>query len=109
MIKNFYDNKVFKESGATQDDSDVAMALFDPVRYKVDDPSKYDLKLLRDERGVNYFRSLRVIKNSYGSDNMRLGLAFLGELGRFKELPYQNQMTDAIYSSVTDKTFFIER
>lgn len=99
----------FKESGQTQDDCDVAMALFDPMRYKVEDASKYDLKRLRDDRGINYFRSLRLIKNSYGADNLRIGLGFLGELGRFKELPYQNKMTDAIYSSITDKTFFIER
>ena len=37
-IKSLYDNKMFKESSQTQDDADVILALFDPMRYKVADP-----------------------------------------------------------------------
>ena len=99
----------FKESSQTQDDADVIMALFDPVRYKVKDFSGYDTDKLMDEFGAKYFRSLRLIKNSYGEDDIRIGLAFFGQIGMFKELPKKNSMTDAIYGSVLNKTFFVRQ
>ena len=97
----------FKESGQTQDDADVVLALFDPMRYKVQDPSGYNLEKLKDEQGAKYFRSLRVIKNSYGADDLRIGMGFLGPIGLFKELPRKKDMTDEIYQSVTNKSFFL--
>lgn len=97
----------FKDSSQTQDDADVVLALFDPARYKVSDPSGYSLEKLKDEYGANYFRSLRLLKNSYGEDNLRTGLAFLGAIGTFKELPKQKLITDDDYSSVVNKTFFL--
>jgi len=83
------------------------MALFDPMRYKVADPSGYDLDKLKDQFGAKYFRSLRLIKNSYGEDDVRIGLAFLGELGLFKELPRKKDITDSDYESITNKSFFL--
>ena len=94
-IKSLYDNKMFKESSQTQDDADVVLALFDPMRYKVSDPSGYDLDKLKDDFGAKYFRSLRLIKNSYGEDDIRIGLGFLGSIGMFKELPKKKDITDA--------------
>ena len=97
----------FADSSTTQNDSDVCMALFDPMRYNVADPSGYDTNKLRDEFGGKYFRSLRLIKNSYGEDDIRIGLAFLGQIGMFKELPKRRNMTDSDYASVINKSFFI--
>jgi len=97
----------FSDSSSTQNDADVVMALFDPMRYKVADPSGYDLDKLKDGYGAKYFRSLRLIKNSYGADDLRIGLAFLGELGIFKELPRKKDITDADYESITNKSFFL--
>lgn len=99
----------FKESGQTQDDADFVMALFDPIRYKVDDPSGYKLAKLKDEYGAKYFRSLRLIKNSYGEDDVRIGLGFLGQIGMFKELPRSKDMMDDDYESVLNKTYFLTR
>lgn len=97
----------FKESSSTQDDADVILALFDPMRYKVPDFSGYSTDKLKDEYGAKYFRSLRLIKNSYGEDDIRIGLAFLGQVGLFKELPKLKYMTDDIYASVTNKSYFV--
>jgi replicative DNA helicase len=97
----------FADSSSTQNDADVVMALFDPMRYKVADPSGYDLDKLKDQYGAKYFRSLRLIKNSYGEDDVRIGLGFLGELGLFKELPRKKDITDADYESITNKSFFL--
>lgn len=98
---------MFKESANTQDDADIILALFDPVRYKVEDPSGYDLDRLRDKFGAKYFRSMRLIKNSYGEDDIRIGLAFMGSVGLFKELPIRKEMTDNDYELVTSKQFFL--
>lgn len=98
----------FKESGQSQDDADIVLTLFDPMRYKVTDPSGYDLDKLTDENGAKYFRSLRVIKNSYGNDDLRLGLAFFGEIGKFKELSKRKDITDAEYEAVRNKSFFLD-
>jgi hypothetical protein len=97
----------FAESSSTQNDADIVMALFDPLRYKVEDPSGYKLDKLRDEYGAKYFRSLRLIKNSYGEDDIRIGLGFLGQIGMFKELPRMKEMTESDYESVVNKSFFI--
>jgi replicative DNA helicase len=99
----------FAESSSTQNDADIVMALFDPLRYKVADPSGYNLDKLRDDFGAKYFRSLRLIKNSYGSDDIRIGLAFLGEIGMFKELKRRKEMTDSDYESVLNKSYFLEK
>jgi hypothetical protein len=99
----------FAESSSTQNDADVVLALFDPMRYKVSDPSGYDLNKLKDEYGAKYFRSLRLIKNSYGEDDVRIGLAFLGQVGMFKELPKRLEMKDSDYDAVLNKTFFLNK
>ena len=97
----------FAESSSTQNDADVVLALFDPMRYKVADPSGYNLDKLKDQFGAKYFRSLRLIKNSYGEDDVRIGLGFLGQIGMFKELPKRMDMTDADYEAVTNKSYFL--
>jgi hypothetical protein len=97
----------FAESSSTQNDADVVLTLFDPMRYKVNDPSGYELTKLIDGYGAKYFRSLRLIKNSYGEDDVRIGLGFLGSIGMFKELPKKKDMTDSDYESVTNKSFFL--
>lgn len=99
----------FKESSQTQDDADVVVALFDPMRYKVQDPSGYNLDKLVDSYGAKYYRSARIIKNSYGEDDIRIGLGFLGQVGMFKELPRKKDMTDNDYESVLDKSYFLNK
>jgi replicative DNA helicase len=97
----------FKESSVPQEDADVVLALFDPMRYKVEDPSGYALSKLKDDYGAKYFRSMRLIKNSYGEDDVRIGLGFLGQIGMFKELKKRKDMTDADYQAVVNKTHFL--
>jgi hypothetical protein len=99
----------FADSSSTQNDADVVLALFDPLRYKVPDPSGYNLEKLKDSYGAKYFRSLRLIKNSYGEDDVRIGLGFLGQIGMFKELPKRIDMTDADYESVINKSYFLTK
>ena len=97
----------FAESSSTQNDADVVLSLFDPMRYKVLDISGYDLNKLKDQYGAKYYRSLRLIKNSYGEDDVRIGLGFMGQIGMFKELPKQKDITDDVYDSIINKSFFL--
>jgi replicative DNA helicase len=97
----------FKETGSTQENADIVLSLFDPFRYKVDDPSGYELEKLRDFEGKKKYRSLKILKNSYGSDDIRIGLAFQPEIGLFKEMPKFSEMTDNIYDSILDDTYFL--
>ena len=98
----------FADSSQTQNDCDAALALFDPIRYKVEDTSGYALDKLKDNQGNKYFRSLRLIKNSMGSDDLRIGLAFLGELGLFKEMPRKVDITESDYEAIINKTYFFK-
>lgn len=97
----------FADSSQTQNDADVVLSLFDPMRYKVEDSIGYDLKKLVDNVGAKYYRSLRLIKNSYGEDDMRIGLGFLGQIGMFKELPKVKYMNESTYDDIINKSFFL--
>jgi len=99
----------FADSSSTQNDADVVLGLFDPIRYKVPDPSGYDLDKLKDSFGAKYFRSLRLIKNSYGEDDIRIGLGFLGQIGMFKELPRKKDITESDYDAIVNKTYFLNK
>jgi replicative DNA helicase len=97
----------FKGSGDSQEDAEVIISLFDPIRYKVADPSGYDLERTVDTHGRKKYRSLKILKNSYGSDDIRIGLAFQPEVGIFKEMPKRGDTTDETYRSIIDNTYFL--
>jgi hypothetical protein len=97
----------FKDTGGTQEDADIVLSLFDPMRYKVPDPSGYDLSQLRTETGMKMYRSLKILKNSYGSDDIRIGLAFQPVIGMFKEMPKVSEMNPEIYDSIKDNSYFL--
>lgn len=97
----------FKDSGSTQEDADVVLSLFDPMRYKVADPSGYDLEKLRDTEGRKKYRSLKILKNSYGSDDVRIGLAMQPEIGLFKEMPKKDAITESDYKAIEDNSYFL--
>lgn len=98
----------FKESNTIVEDCDVCLSLFDPMRYKVEDPSGYNLNKLRDQYGAKMYRNLKVLKNSYGSDDLRIGLAFNPTVGMFKEMPKITETTDETYNSVITGKYFLK-
>lgn len=98
----------FKDSGSTQEDGDIVMALFDVMRYKVPDPSGYDLTRLKNQDGAKMYRSLKIIKNSYGPDDLRLGLGFQPIIGHFRELPKVANITNSDYESICNNNFFLK-
>ena len=72
----------FKDTGATQEDANTSIALFNPFRYGIEKHNGYDIKRLN-----RHYRSLSILKNRDGQDNLALSLFFMGANGLFRELP----------------------
>jgi hypothetical protein len=101
----------FKSTSDMAEDADVVMSIFDPWRYKVSDPSGYSLENLRDERGFKYYRNLQILKNSFGGEDIRIGMAYEPEMGIFREMPRKPLGMDlnmGIYNSIKDGTYFLK-
>ena len=89
-------------------DSDLTLALFDPFHYKAYDTKGhfggYDLlKGMMHPKGFSRFRSLHVIKNTFGFAGKMFGLKFLGESNDFSVLPFPNsEEILKIYSEIAE-------
>jgi hypothetical protein len=77
----------FKGSSDMYENADVVIGLMNPFKLKDFDHMDYDIKEFVDAKGYNRFRSLKVLKNSWGIDDFRIGYQFLGENGIMNELP----------------------
>lgn len=97
-----------KESGRPAEDSDVVISLFDPQRFKTHDASYKEEKFIDTATGANYFRSVKILKNTYGEDSIRCGLAFQGTTGIFKELPKSKDMDNFDYSTLFNQSYFLD-
>lgn len=90
----------FKDTGNLYEDADVALALFNPYKFKVFDHMGYQIDKFVNEKGYNRFRSVTTLKNSYGIDDFRIGYRFVGEVGLFQELVKASEMTPSKYEMV---------
>lgn len=97
----------WKDSGNVIEDCDVAISLFNPYKYSLEEYMKYNINDFTDDKGNNKFRGLKIIKNSYGTDNLRIGLGFLGEVSLFKELTKATDITTKEINSVINNDFFL--
>jgi replicative DNA helicase len=89
----------FKESGNTQEDANVVLALFSPQRYELPKFREYNVARLR-----NRFRSISILKNRDGEADKILGMKFIGEVGMFQELKRGADMFDADYEEIAKIT-----
>ena len=91
-------------------DADLVLGLFDPVRYKsiskkgeylgykikplpTDPPPVYSM--LHPVKGFSRFRSLHILKNTYGIDGGAFGMKFTGESNHFDVLPKLDEEGEA--------------
>ena len=96
-----------KESGAPGEASDIVLSLFDPKRFATTDASYNVDHFIDASTGANYFRSLKLLKSSYSEDSIRIGMAFQGATGIFKELPKKQHMDNFDYPSVFNGSYFL--
>lgn len=66
----------------TQRDAHIVLGLFAPDRYGIKAHKDYNTEYLGDN-----YRSISILKNRYGSSNVKKGLLFDGATLRFQELP----------------------
>lgn len=97
----------WKDSGNVIEDCDVAISLFNPYKYNLEEYMSYNISDFTEPGGANKFRGLKIIKNSYGTDNLRIGLGFLGEISLFKELTKAENITQKELNSVINNDFFL--
>ena len=95
-------------------DADLILGLFDPLTYKAfDAEGKYDGYIVKQgddgitgsmqtPHGVGRFRSLHIMKNSFGPNNGKFGLKFLGESNHFETLPFPSDEREMgeVYSQI---------
>lgn len=102
----------FAETSDTQNDADVAIALLDPWRVLGNDADedilRYKLKKLKDSKGRKFYRSMHILKNTYGADGISIPLAFHPVYGIFKKMPkIAQEMTEQDYVEITSGGFFL--
>jgi len=102
-----------KESGDIGDACDLAISIFDPVKYSQGSKTGYiPIDFVDKTNGNNYFRSCQILKSSYGADSVRIPLAFNGFCGQFMELERRDKLNEEQYEnlvkSVLNKNFFLK-
>lgn len=96
-----------KESGRPGEDADQVISIFEPLRFRTKNLSYEAEKFVNEETGERYFRSVSVLKNSYGESDISIGMAMQGATGFFKELPKKDHMNNFSYQSVLDNSYFL--
>lgn len=79
--------KDFKGSADPYENADIVFGLINPYKLKDFDYAGYDIKQFVNEKGYNRFRGMKILKNSYGIDDFRIGYNFIGENGIMREIP----------------------
>lgn len=77
----------FKGSGDGVENADHVIAIFNPYKHNLTKYNGYETDFFISNNNKNRLRTLSLLKNSYGADDLDFGLGFLGEVGKFYELP----------------------
>lgn len=93
-------------------DADVVIAIFDPYRYLQEgattDLIGYNLAQLKDQKGVKFYRSLHILKNSFDVEGVTAGVAFYPFTGSIKAMPKDpKSMTDFDYEAIRNGAYFL--
>jgi hypothetical protein len=98
----------FKDSGNAYQAADLALAIFDPFKFKAYDSKGmfggYDvLNGMVAPAGHCRFRTLHVLKNTFGIDGAIFGMKYVGESSYFETLPSPNSADiHAVYSKIAE-------
>lgn len=84
---------------------DLVIGLLNPYKLDAMSYENYNIKKMLSDSGENRFRGLKIIKNSDGIDDFKIGYMFLGESGFMYELPKGRDLTDKDYEKIRQATF----
>lgn len=82
----------FMGSSTMYQRADVALALFNPHKYNISQHLGYNVQSFINTYGYNRFRTLWILKNTYGNADVGTGMAFYGEIGHYTQIPRSNEM-----------------
>lgn len=86
----------FKDTGNVAEDSNIVIALFNPLRYGI---KKYFNYIVA--KCGHRLRTAHILKNRDGEDMIMIALNFLGENGFFREINKKpDEMTDKDYKQI---------
>ena len=90
-IRNHRTEPELRDFRVCKGDADIVFGIYNPSRDSLKDYKNYDMHLFRDSNGADRFRSIKILRNSLGIDNIRKSFSFIGEVGYYQELPtYEN-------------------
>lgn len=72
----------FKDTGNIGQDCNIALGVFNPIKYYIEEYIDYEIKNMPDT-----FRSIHVMKNRDGQEYFTQGMHFRGDVGTLTELP----------------------
>lgn len=87
----------YKGTGNPIEDSDITIALFNPLREKMTTYNGYPVKTLRDR-----LRSVLILKSRFGVGETGVFLNFFGEVNLFKSLPKPEEVTNWVPYTILD-------
>lgn len=99
----------FKGSSDGLENCDFAIALFNPYKHGIKNFNGYDINSFVGSNGENRFRSISLLKNSYGTDDIDFGLGFIGEVGKFYDLPVADELKSITKRVEIEKMLFLEK
>lgn len=88
----------FKGSGNLYEDSDLVFGLLNPYKYKEMDFAGYEIEKFVTNRNYNRYRAMKILKNSYGPDDLLFNYNFIGECGVMRPIPGPEYITDKAYA-----------
>ena len=88
-----------KDSGNPYNDSEVCIAIYNPLKHKLTSHRGYPIIVEDSQPGAfiglrDRYRSAILIKNRFGEADRLVPLNFFGEIGLFKELPKVQECSD---------------
>lgn len=95
----------FAGSSDMYQNADVAVGLLNPYKLKVFDYGGFKIDRFVNETNENRFRALKILKNSFGSDDIVIPFMFYGENGCLVQLPNSKKID---YKKVEERKYVTE-
>lgn len=87
----------WKGTGNVIEDCDIALGITNPFAHQVMNHLGYNIGEFTNLFGINRFRALWLVKNTFGADNVVFPMNFIGEAGVCRKLRPASQITNAEY------------
>ena len=84
------------DSSTLSHNSDIILGMLNPAKMGDWQHSSYNIQEFVTEEGYCTFRSLFVIKNTFGQDGVMIPFNFIGSSGYFRPLPPVMQVTESV-------------